>query len=43
MTYGFMVNFKMHLRGTKKAFRDTNVYRVSELSLQLNTKIKIAF
>ena len=28
MTYGFMLNLNMHVKGTKKAFRKTNVYRV---------------
>ena len=28
MTYGFMVNFNMHEKGAKRAFRKTNVYRV---------------
>ena len=28
MTYGFMVNFNMHVNGKKRTFRNTNVYRV---------------
>ena len=38
MTYGFMVKFNMDVKGTKRPFRKPNVYRVTCLSFQLNTK-----
>ena len=28
MIYSFMVNFDMYVKGKKRAFRKTNVYRV---------------